>query len=71
MGPSHGADDGRPEREKLKVSNVHIIAANKKHFESLVNDFKKYFRALTVSERFIEFEDVNTHEIIFIEFKEV
>ena len=68
MGRSPGADDGGPEREKMKVSNVHIIAANKKHFESLVNDFKKYFRTLTVGERFIEFEDVNTHEIIFIEY---
>lgn len=38
MGWSPGSDDGRPERKNMR--NYKIVAADRKHFESLIKDFR-------------------------------
>lgn len=65
MGQPPGSDDGRREREKMR--NYRIVAANKEHFESLIKDYRAAgFMLITYENHFAELK--TEHEFISIEY---
>ncbi len=65
MGWSPGSDDGRPERKNMR--NYKIVAADRKHFESLIKDYRAAgFMLVTLGNRVAELE--TEYEFVHIEY---
>lgn len=65
MGWSPGSDDGRLERENMR--KYKITAAGRKHFESLIKDYRAAgFMLVTLGGRIAELE--TEYEFVHIEY---